>query len=55
MTSVPMWPAARLGLTPTMSASRPAMPSTRRPPPPMMIGGWGRCTGLGEPTAPVTV
>jgi hypothetical protein len=36
----------------TMSASRPASVSTRRRPPPTMIGGCGRCTGLGSPSKP---
>ena len=47
MASGPMTPAARLPLMPTMSASRAAIDSTRGPPPPMRIGGCGRCTGLG--------
>ena len=39
----------------TISARRPAMPSTRRPPPPMMIGGRGRWAGRGVPVCSVTV
>ena len=47
-TSGPTNPACRLKLTLTMSASRPAIDSTRLPPPPMRIGTW-RCTGFGVP------
>ena len=34
-------------LMPTMSASRAAIDRTLRPPPPMRIGGCGRCAGFG--------
>ena len=47
-------PLCRLALMPTMSASRAASESTRFPPPPMMIGGCGRCTGFGSPSRPST-
>ena len=45
----PTAPAVSVPLMPTMSASRAAMPSTRWPPPPIRIGGHGRCTGFGQP------
>ena len=38
----------------TMSASRPANVRTACPPPPIMIGGCGRCTGRGVPAYPCT-
>src|SRR5271163_2807909 len=38
----------------TMSASRPASERTRGPPPPIMIGGCGCCTGRGRPPYPCT-
>ena len=47
-------PAFIDGMKPTMSASRPASSSTRLLPPPMAIGGWGCCSGLGVPSRPVT-
>src|SRR5918994_5316850 len=43
-------PARRFGLMPTMSASRPASRSSRGPPPPTRIGGWGFCAGFGIPS-----
>jgi hypothetical protein len=38
-----------------MSASRPAIPSSRRLPAPTRIGGCGRWTGTGKPAMPSTV
>jgi hypothetical protein len=37
------------GISCTMSACRAATERTLRPPPPIMIGGRGRCTGVGVP------
>ena len=54
-TSAPIAPERRSKLMLTMSASRPAIDSTRLPPPPMRIGGCGFCTGLGVPSCAVTV
>ncbi len=45
----------RIGLMPTMSASRPASRSTFGPPPPTTIGGRGCCSGLGSPSYAVIV
>ena len=41
------------GANPTICASRPARPSTRFPPPPMRMGGWGCWTGFGRPSISV--
>ena len=53
--SAPNLPAPTLGLTPTMSASRAAVESTRFAPPPMTSGGPPACTGLGMPFISVIV
>jgi hypothetical protein len=50
MASGPTTPACIDPLMPTMSASRAAIVSTRRPPPPIKIGGHGRWTGSGSPS-----
>ena len=44
------WPDSWRGARPTMSASRAARLSVRRPPPPINSGGWGFWTGLGWPS-----
>ena len=51
--SASMTPACSDGLRPTMSASRPARVSIRRPPPPSSSGGPGPLPRLGRPLQPV--
>ena len=50
--SAPPVPSRRLTLMLTMSAWRAAKERTRLPPPPMMSGGPGRCTGSGREGVP---
>ena len=52
--SGPMWPAARLGTTLTVSAYRPASVRMRRLPPPMTSGGPPGVTGAGSDRTPST-